>query len=158
MNPLSSARIELESLLKRQAEIERKIEAVTKSIRLLEPVYAQEPEFDRLGGLSTMLAEWENVGITEAVLRVLMTSREGLRPTQVRDLLVTNGYQVRGDNPMSTVHTVLKRLASRPDGSIVVEDNSGKLLYKYVAQAAADSTKGRPLQPCEKKHPMKQVT
>lgn len=76
------------------------------------------------------------MGITEAVQWALATSPEALSPTQVRDLLVEHGYPMRGENPMATVHTVLKRLASRPDGSVVVEADSGKTLYRYVAQAA----------------------
>src|ERR1035441_3838041 len=112
------------------------IEAVTKSIAILEPIYGQELDPSRLLNLSVMRTGVENMGITEAVQWALATSPEGLSPTQVRDLLVDHGYPMRGENPMATVHTVLKRLASRPDGPVVVEADSGKTLYRYVAQAA----------------------
>lgn len=135
MNPLASARVELESLVKLKAEIERKIEAVTKSIEILKPQYAQECDPSRLLNLSVMMSGVNNLGITEAVQWALTTSPDGLSPTQVRDLLIGQGYSVRGENPMATVHTVLKRLAARPDGSVVVGTQCGKTLYKYVAQA-----------------------
>ena len=128
MNPLTSALAELESLLKRKAEIELKIEAVRKSVSILEPMYGQEHAHSRLQSLSTMSTGPENVGITEAVERALMTSQDGLSPTQVRDLLRQHDYPVRGENPMATVHTVLKRLASRSDGSVVTEIHSGKAM------------------------------
>ena len=89
------------------------IEAVTKSIAILEPIYGQELDPSRLLNLSVMRTGVENMGITEAVQWALATSPEGLSPTQVRDLLVDHGYPMRGENPMATVHTVLKRLASR---------------------------------------------
>jgi hypothetical protein len=142
MNPLISAQGELESLVKLKAQIERKIEAVKKSIEILAPLYAQERGPSQLLSLSVMVAGLEKLGITEAVLWALTTSPEGLSPTQVRDLLVERGYPVRGENPMATIHTVLKRLASKPDGSVVVASHLGKTLYKYVAQTAADRSKG----------------
>ena len=143
MDPLTSAQAELESLLKLKAEIERRIEAVTKSIAILEPFYAQKRDFSRLLNLSVMMTGVGNMGITEAVQWALTTSPEALSPTQVRDLLVEHGYPVRGENPMATIHTVLKRLASRPDGSVEVEAHAGKTVYQYVAQAAADHGKGK---------------
>jgi hypothetical protein len=149
MNPLTSALSELEALQQRKAEIERKIEAVTKSIKLLEPVYAQE-RYNRLMGLDVMRAEIEDVGMTEAVLRVLMASAEGLYPTQVRDSLVENGFEIRSSNPMATVHTVLKRLAAKPDGSVVAEEVSGKIWYKYIARAAADYMKHQQPRPMKR--------
>src|ERR1035441_1398242 len=118
------------------------IEAVTKSIAILEPVYGQELDPSRLLNLSVMRTGVENMGITEAVQWALTTSPEALSPTQVRDLLVEHGYPVRGENPMATIHTVLKRLASRPDGSVEVEAHAGKTVYQYVAQAA-DHGKGK---------------
>jgi hypothetical protein len=143
MNPLISAQAELESLLKQKAEIERRIEAVTKSIAILKPVYGLDLDPSRLLNLSVMMAGVEKMGVTEAVQWALMASPEGLTPTQVRDLLAEHGYPVRGENPMATVHTVLKRLAGRPDGSVVAEAASGKTVYKYVAQGAAHRRAGK---------------
>jgi hypothetical protein len=147
MNPLTNAQAELESLVKQKTEfnreIDRRIEAVTKTIAILEPVYGQGRDRSRLVNLSVMRVGVENLGITEAVQWALTTSREGLSPTEVRDLLVEHGCAVRGENPMATVHTVLKRLANKPDGSVVVEATSGKTVYKYVAQSTADHVKGK---------------
>ena len=138
-NPLLSAQAELESLLEKKAEIERRIGAVRKSISILEPFYQQESHRGRLQSLSAMMTRPANIGITEAVERALMSSSEGLSPTQVRDLLKAHDYPVHGINPMATVHTVLKRLASRPDGSVVATAVSGKTVYRYVAQAVANN-------------------
>ena len=107
----------------------------------MEPQYARERDPSRLLNLSVMMTGLENMGITEAVRWALTTGPEGLSPTQVRDLLMERGYPLRGANPMATVHTVLKRLAGRPHSSVVVEVHSGKTLYKYVAQGAADHLK-----------------
>ena len=136
MNPLRSARTELESLLKQKAEIDRKIDAVTESIRLLESVYA--PDIDRTHNtnLAQLMDELDNIGITEAVERALMT-KPGKRfyPTQVIDLLAKNAYQVVGDNPIATVQTALKRLVGVGPGApfVAEEDAAGKTLYKCVA-------------------------
>ena len=92
MNPLTSAQAELETLVKLQAEIGRKIEAVKKSIGILEPLYANERDPSRLLHLNVMMTGLENLGITEAVQWALSTRPEGLAPTQVRDLLVEHGY------------------------------------------------------------------
>jgi hypothetical protein len=139
MNPLNSARAELESLRKQKVEIDLRIDAVTKTIKLLEPLYGRD--VDRTHGmtLAEMMAPGEQVedlGLTAAVHRVLMAKAgDPLFPTQVRDLLVESGYPIRGDNPMASVHTVLKRLASRPDGSVIAKEHGpGKTTYKYVAQ------------------------
>jgi hypothetical protein len=136
MNPLANARAELDSLRKLKAEIEMKMEAVTQSIAILEPSYAQEHEPSHLLNLSVMMTGLENMGITDAVRWALTTSLEGLSPTQVRDVLVEHGYSVCGENPMATIHTVLKRLAHETGGSVVVEGRLGRTVYKYLAQPA----------------------
>ena len=143
MNPLVSALAELESLLKKKAEIEQRIDAVRRSISILEPFYEEDSDRSRLHSLSSMMTRPANIGITEAVERSLRSSSEGLSPTQVRDLLELHDYTVQGINPMATVHTVLKRLASRPDGSVIANTASGKTVYKYVAQPAADNSAGK---------------
>ena len=121
-------------LLKRKAETDRKIEAVTNTIRLLEPLYGRDRDPSRLISLTEMRNTGKDVGITKAVLCALMASSSGLSPTEVRDVLSGNGYEIRGDNPMAAVHTILKRLASKPNGPVIVqESDSGKRLYKYVA-------------------------
>jgi hypothetical protein len=132
MNPLDSAKAELERLLERRIEIDRKLDAVQGTIKLLEPLYGRDAELNASGiSLAEALAQ-DDLGITAAVERALMSKPyEPLYPTQVRDLLTANGFGLKGENPMATIHTILKRLAAKPDSNVIgIDDNAGKTMYK----------------------------
>ena len=132
MNPLDSARAELEKLLDQRSEIDRKLDAVQDAIKLLEPLYGRDTELKAPGiTLAEALAQ-DDLGITAAVEQALTSNAyQSFYPTQVRDLLRENGFDLKGDNPMATIHTILKRLAAKPDSNIVgVDDGAGKTMYK----------------------------
>ena len=113
MNPLDSAKAELEKLLDQRSEIDRKLDAVQEAIKLLEPLYGRDTELKASGiTLAEALAQ-DDLGITAAVEQALTSNAyQSFYPTQVRDLLRESGFDLKGDNPMATIHTILKRLPS----------------------------------------------
>lgn len=148
MNPLESAKLERDRLLGQKIEVDRKLKAVEQTINLLEPYYGRDEEL-RVSGVS--LAEalaQDELGITGAVEKVLASNAyHSLYPTQIRDMLIENRFELKGDNPMATIHTVLKRLVARPDGAVVaVTDPGGKTAYRcdHVTLKPPDSATIRP--------------
>jgi hypothetical protein len=124
MNPLKSAQSALESLRKPRVELNRKIDAIEQSVRILLPVYA-----DPLRNTSELPFDAERVGITDAIEGVLISHPDQeLSPTQVRDLLLEADFEVAGG--MSSVHQILKRLVKRR-GPIRPVDTGAGTLYKY---------------------------
>lgn len=133
MNPLESATTELRMLLEKKAEIDRKIDAVQQSIKLLEPVYGRSFSTANVAAFAEDLAsDVRNLGITEAVERVLMgRPNKRLSPIMVRDLLVERGFKPIGENQMASIHTVLKRLAARSGPIVKEQDRGGVWTYRY---------------------------
>jgi hypothetical protein len=133
MNPLESAQTELADLLAKKDEIDSKIAAIQQSIRILEPLYGRQFTGARPRSLVEDLStDLRNLGITDAIERVLM-SRPGvwMAPTIVRDHLVERGFKIAGDNPMASVHTVLKRLVDRKGPIVSGADSAKNTLYRY---------------------------
>jgi hypothetical protein len=136
MNPLLNAKAELDKLLEQEIEIHRKLDAVKQTIKLLEPFYGRDAELEASGlSLAEILAQ-DELGITEAVEQTLIAhANRALYPTDVRDLMEISGFEVRGDNPMATIHTILKRLVAKRGRVVMVKDDSGKAMYKYILPA-----------------------
>lgn len=134
----------MDRLLEQEIEIQRKKEVLRQTIKLLEPLYGRDAELEASGiSLAEALAQ-DELGITDAVEHVLM-ARAGqiLSPTKVRDLLTEGGYVIRGDNPMATIHTVLKRLAAKGNGPIdAIEDQAGKTGYMAVMRSNPQPMRG----------------
>jgi hypothetical protein len=135
MNPLESAQSELVILLKKREEVnrelDRKIEAVQQSIRILLPVYGQPERDHSFEGALNQIFNPEEVGITEAIEWILITHPdEDHAPTAVRDLLLKANFKVTGDNPMASIHQILRRLVNR-GGPIQAVDTGDGTLYRY---------------------------
>jgi hypothetical protein len=132
MNLLENAKAELEGLLEQRAELDRKIKAVQEAIKLFEPIYATvESQIQRVQQFMLM-EDMENIGITQAVERALMSVPDiFLPPTSVRDKLVDANFKLVGENPMASIHQVLKRLVARDKSPFVAEEHQGQTLYKY---------------------------
>ena len=125
--------------------MDRKIVALQESIKILEPAYAQPAlatavmsAFGLPFGVTTNIGElMKNVGVdlglTESVRQVLRTRpKERLRPTEIRDLLVQNKVDLPPTNPLSSIHTVLKRIAeSDPQFTTGLDD--GGSWYQFDA-------------------------
>jgi hypothetical protein len=140
MNPLESVQIELSKALALRAELDQRrqendlaITALQETIKLLEPVYGNRPSTASLKTLAGATADdFSNLGITAAIERALMMfADQWVAPTAVRDVLVHGGHKLAGDNPLASIHQILKRLVARKDSPFVSLDVNGQTLYKY---------------------------
>jgi hypothetical protein len=133
MNPLEAARTDRVALLQQREALDQKIKALDDAIKILETVYRPVGD-DPLATLTNGFtgADIPDLGLTSAVERVLM-ELPGLPfpPTRVRDTLVSRRFKLSGDNPMASIHQVLKRLVARIDGPFVAEEVNGQTVYKY---------------------------
>jgi hypothetical protein len=150
MTPLESARKELASLQALRDEIEVKIAALQRTIKILEPVYEKQSGLAVFAqALADGLAE---VGMTEAIFNVLKRKPNDLMsPIQVRDALVATGYVLPPSNPMATIHTVLKRLAESRKPLVQRFNFEDGDKYCYVTQTAIGQLLTGPKKRDEKK-------
>jgi len=153
MNPLENVRAELAAELEKRAESDRRIEALRQSEKLLEPIYeARENADPRFFGLSEAIKE---VGLTRAIEQVLMSCPgKPLPPTSVRNGLRDAGFELTGDNPLSSIHQVLKRLVARENSAFKAVEFQGQTMYKYAptsAQLLSDQLLAAPQGPPRKK-------
>jgi hypothetical protein len=137
MTPLESVQDELVAALGQRAEIDKKIEALKQSAKMLEPIYGRRP---RKVGVADLMRvgrvhaeDIKNLGITAAVERILINNAGAwLPPTSVRNGLKEAGFELVGDNPLASIHQVLKRLVVRGENSpFVSREFQGQKLYKY---------------------------
>jgi hypothetical protein len=63
----------------------------------------------------------------------------------VRDMLLEAKFEVVGDNPMASIHQILKRLVAR-EGKIVADVYDGQTMYRYDP-SNAPGRKSPPLTP-----------
>ena len=113
MNPLLSARSELEELLRQKSEIEKRIAAIEQTIKILEPVYANDFGRGLWGSVDAILDA--DAGLTDRIRDILRRAAPSyLSPTAVRDVLTNSGFDASGrSNFLAEVHNVLKRLTAR---------------------------------------------
>jgi hypothetical protein len=129
MTLLETARREINEL-KRQRDavlvaFDARIAAVEQTLEILEPVYGPVPD-------AAIPILDESVGITQAIERVLRKfAGMPLAPTSVRNALFEMGFKVAGNNPMASVHQVLKRLVVRAGSPYVQEQVDGQTQYKF---------------------------
>jgi hypothetical protein len=73
-------------------------------------------------------------GVTSACRAVLRTAGGGVSPLDVRRELTANGFDWSGfTNPMSAVHTVLKRLVRQDEASVrTAADGSRRYEWKHA--------------------------
>jgi hypothetical protein len=129
MNPLQSAKTERENLLKQRSEIDKRLEAVEQTIRILEPLYSDgryvihtPPTIDEF------MRRAHDSGLTEQIRALLWATFPGpATPVAIRDLLV-NGGLVKNlgerSNFLAEIHTVLKRLVVQGD-AVPTPDGKG---------------------------------
>lgn len=129
MTLLETVKRELEELKHQRdavlAVFDTRIAAVEQAIKILEPVYSVLP-------IAAIPVLDESVGITEAIERALRKyPGKLLPPTSVRNALFEMGFKVAGNNPMASVHQVLKRLVARAGSPYVHEQVDGQTQYKF---------------------------
>lgn len=89
-------------LQRQAAEDDKKIAALTKTLQALAPLAGEE---------TPVSAENSASGITDRIRSILRQSGDPLTPSQIRDLLEEAGCDMKSySNPLSTIHTVLRRL------------------------------------------------
>jgi hypothetical protein len=136
MNPLESVQAELAIALREQGEIATKVKSLQEAARLLEPIYGRKSTAGLMGGLAA-LADISDLGLTAAIERILMRNADNwLPPTSVRNGLVEAGFELVGDNPLASIHQVLRRLVAR-ETCFVSEEIQGQTMYKYDSSKAA---------------------
>jgi len=131
-NPLESAKAELSLLLASKTELERRIEALQKSIELLEPFYEGHRLFPNYT-LSEAFTNFNELGLTNAIRRLLAShSSQHITPLGMRALLISRGFDPSGrSNFLAEIHNVLKRLADRCE--VEVKATSEGTGYRFIA-------------------------
>lgn len=134
MNPLETVQTELAAAIKERTEIDRKIRALQESAKVLEPIYGHHLSTYTLQSLAGMTntTNIKDLGITAAVERILMMNDgKWLPPTSIRNGLKEAGFELAGDNPLASIHQVLKRLVSRENSPVVRREDQGQTLYRF---------------------------
>jgi len=128
MNPLQSVRFELEKLIKQKEEIDSRVSVLKEAEQRLEPLYHEDG--NRFMKLFRPIPE---LGITDAVERIMQSSPGShMSPTDIRDALVAAKYELAGDNPMASIHQVLRRITAKERSPYkAVPSPGGKVLYKF---------------------------
>jgi hypothetical protein len=86
-----------DGLMEKRAEIEKELAQQNKAIAALSGLLGEKQELD--------------VGLTDAVLLILRTTRKALTATEIRNELREMGYDIDSfSNPMASLHQVLIRL------------------------------------------------
>ncbi len=116
---------------KLNAEIERISELLTANANFL----PAEEKAEQLLQLEQLVAD--PPGFTDSVRQVLRANRWAeATPIAVRDMLAQAGFNLSAyNNPLASIHTILKRLAERGEVTTSVKD--GQTCYRWKAKADA---------------------
>jgi hypothetical protein len=122
---LADAQAELAALRADRAALDNRIRNLEQTIRSLGSLLGQETPEPR-------------VGLTAGIKHALkLVEGSGLYPTTVKARLQQAGVPLPANNPMASIHTVLKRLAA--DGYAEARIIDGKRAYFWVS----DKPRGR---------------
>jgi hypothetical protein len=150
MNPVESLQAVYDALKKQQDELAKSAEEISRymatihesmedvqqAIQKLGCLSIRLPSFDNysapLADVLRSMEETPNLGITAAIERVLKANPNiPLPPTSVRNILRKANFELVGDNPMASIHQILKRLIARQGSPFVSVEYQGQTLYKY---------------------------
>jgi hypothetical protein len=124
---LSNRRTELEMDLN---EVKAQIQNVEQMLVSIRP----------LAGIASV-EDLKGLGITDAIRTVLKNSKQRLSPNEVRKALTQGGFDMSGySSPMSSIYTVLGRLASDDDSSEVIreQDVNRNVFYRWKANESTE--------------------
>jgi predicted nuclease with TOPRIM domain len=128
---LSKMMKELEELDSRRDELNTRIAHVRNSVLALSPLVGEKPEDvkEKYLHLFPDLIP-SDVGLTDAVRKVLQSYDRFLSPKLVRIALQKTGYDIdRYSNILASIHTILKRLVE--SGEVEPETSEGGTVYKW---------------------------
>jgi hypothetical protein len=79
-----------------------------------------------------------DVGLTDAIRRVLKNADDALTPTDVRDSLYDAGYPIHEHkHPLASIQSVLKRLVASDQVVIAEETKTGRFVYLWAQSYGA---------------------
>ena len=107
----AAAKQDLLQQLQKRDHLEQKIRKLKQTVTALAELSGADPaEMDELL-LTEGFALNVKPGFTEAIRRLFRTHQKALSPTDIRDALMKMGIGVGQVNLLSSVHTVLRRMA-----------------------------------------------
>jgi hypothetical protein len=125
MNPLESVELRLKALIALREVIDREVKGLEDAKGILKPFY-EVPEISSIPSIEEFV-EAGKPGITDAVRAALRTNaNRKLTATQVRDVMVSQGFDLGKDkykNAMATIHEVLRRLIDAKQVTPSTQDN-----------------------------------
>jgi hypothetical protein len=130
-----------EALDTEREQLDARISQLKQGIMALGPLCGEQPHTH----YPELLPEYSmfNVGLKEAVLKVVALAHEGfVTAVTVRDTLPNVGYEVKSKNILPSIHNVLKRLVETND--VEMSDVNGKTGYRLKADRITIAT--NPLQ------------
>jgi hypothetical protein len=155
---IRAAKERLSTLENQRRAIDDEMAALEKSIRAFEPLVNVAPldspeqgylhpayiPASNLGWLTGGVETRSDVGLTDAIRGVLMAADRPLEPTEVRDLIVRNGFSLSGrSNAMANIHQVLRRLVSQSEVQEVVEIDEASRRKSSGPNGAAETWHGK---------------
>ncbi len=101
-------------------ELDNQIAVLKKTMLSMSPLMGMTLDPNDLTGM----------GITDAIRKVLMTSRERMAPSQVKDALLNKGFDLSGyGNPMASIYKVLTRL--KESNQVIAEQEGWNVFYRW---------------------------
>jgi len=120
--------VALEKLLQQRERLSIKIGRVADLISANANLLPDEERLGHLRRLNELLAG--PPGFTDSIRRVLKDSTRAVTAIAVRDLLGASGFDLGAyNNPLASIHTILKRLAER--GEVEASGGSGDVRYRW---------------------------
>ena len=136
---LEESKRKLRKLVDQRDDINR------KSARPDQAILANANMLDDPEETSAELTEMTEIvvptGLTDAVRRALREAgNAGLTPVEVRQSIVDSGIDLKGySNPLSTIHTILKRLVGKAEAKPAITDGD-ETVYQWIgAHAGAEA-------------------
>jgi hypothetical protein len=129
---LEDSKHKLRKLVSQREEIHKEIVKVQTAI-VANANMLDDPE-DTSAELSEMTEIVMPTGLTDAVRSVLQNAGlGGLTPVDVRQALVASNFDLSAySNPLSAIHTVLKRLVKKSEAKIGPA-SGGETVYQWIA-------------------------
>ena len=142
---LEDAKKELAGLVKQRAELDQRIERLARSIEGLAPLCDGEDFKGFIQGVmrgmhgGSLPSEDDDLSLSDSIRRIIANSLFAISVTEIRDALVTEGFDPnRYANFLTVIHNTLRRLQKQgeirfhrglvgPQGWVTVQTRSGTI-------------------------------